>query len=93
MIFIETSVFTKLLSDYLSDEDYRALQTYLIQKPDVGDIVKGSPVVLGNFAGLPLEREKAVVFELSTIGRSLIVRFECLRFIVNRSDLRFLVIF
>ncbi|MDP2546912.1 transcriptional regulator [Oceanobacter sp. 4_MG-2023] len=42
MIFIETSVFTKLLSDYLSDEDYRALQTYLIQKPDVGDIVKGS---------------------------------------------------
>ena len=42
MIFIETSAFTKLLPNYLSDEDYRALQTYLMQKPDAGDIVKGS---------------------------------------------------
>ncbi|MCB1677395.1 MAG: type II toxin-antitoxin system RelE/ParE family toxin [Halioglobus sp.] len=42
MIFIEASAFTKLLPDYLSDEDYRALQTYLMQKPDAGDIVKSS---------------------------------------------------
>ncbi|MBE0509607.1 MAG: type II toxin-antitoxin system RelE/ParE family toxin [Chromatiales bacterium] len=42
MIFIETSAFTKLLLDYLSDEEYRALQAYLLQKPDAGDIVKGS---------------------------------------------------
>jgi hypothetical protein len=92
MIFIETSVFTKLLSDYLSDEDYRASQTYLIKKPDVGDIVKGSGGVR-KVRWAPAGKGKAVVFELSTIGRSLIVRFECLRFIVNRSDLRFLVIF
>lgn len=42
MIFIETSTFTKLLPNYLSDEGYRALQMYLMQKPDAGDIVRGS---------------------------------------------------
>ena len=42
MIFIETRLFTKLLSDYLSDDDYRGLQSYLLQKPDAGNIVKGS---------------------------------------------------
>ncbi len=42
MIFIETSTFTKLLTRYLSDDDYRGLQSYLLQKPDAGDIVKGS---------------------------------------------------
>lgn len=42
MIFIESSLFTKLLPDYLSDEEYRGLQTYLLQKPDIGDLIKGS---------------------------------------------------
>ena len=42
MIFIETSLFTKLLPNYLSDEDYRGLQSYLLQKPDAGDLVRGS---------------------------------------------------
>ncbi|MCF6254656.1 MAG: type II toxin-antitoxin system RelE/ParE family toxin [Thiomicrorhabdus sp.] len=42
MIFIETSTFTKLLPSYLSDDEYRGLQSYLLQKPDAGDIVRGS---------------------------------------------------
>ena len=42
MIFIETSAFTKLLPSYLSDDDYRGLQSYLLQKPDAGGIVRGS---------------------------------------------------
>jgi len=42
MIFIETSLFTKILPSYLSDEDYRGLQSYLLKKPDAGDIVRGS---------------------------------------------------
>ena len=42
MIFIETSTFTKLLSNYLSDDDYRGLQSYLLQKPDAGDLVRGT---------------------------------------------------
>jgi len=42
VIFIETNAFTKYLPDYLSDEDYQALQSYLMQKPDAGAIVRGS---------------------------------------------------
>lgn len=42
VIFIETSTFSKLLPNYLSDDDYQSLQNYLLQKPDAGDIVKGS---------------------------------------------------
>ncbi|MDP1930865.1 MAG: transcriptional regulator [Gammaproteobacteria bacterium] len=42
MIFIETSVFTKLLPNYLTDEEYRGLQCYLLEDPDAGRIIKGS---------------------------------------------------
>jgi mRNA-degrading endonuclease RelE of RelBE toxin-antitoxin system len=42
MIFIESSKVTKLLSSYFSDDEYRDLQTYLMQKPDVGNLGKGS---------------------------------------------------
>ena len=42
MIFIETSLFTKLLSDYLSDEEYRSLQWYLLEHPEAGAIIRGS---------------------------------------------------
>jgi len=27
---------------YLTDEEYRGLQNYLLQKPDAGDLIKGS---------------------------------------------------
>ncbi len=42
MIFIETSKFSKLLSEYLSDDEYRMLQWHLQEKPESGDIVRGS---------------------------------------------------
>ena len=42
MIFIETSIFTKLLPKYLSDDEYRAFQWYLLTYPDAGDIVRES---------------------------------------------------
>lgn len=42
MIFIETSTFTKQLPNYLTDEEYRGLQSYLLQIPDAGRIIKGS---------------------------------------------------
>ena len=42
MVFIETKLFTKLLPSYLSDDDYRSLQSYLLQKPDAGDLIRGS---------------------------------------------------
>jgi hypothetical protein len=42
MIFIETTIFTKLLPKYLTDDEYRALQWYLLVFPEAGDIVRGS---------------------------------------------------
>jgi mRNA-degrading endonuclease RelE of RelBE toxin-antitoxin system len=41
MIFIETSLFTKLLPDYLSKEGYRAFQKYLMENPEAGDVIRG----------------------------------------------------
>jgi len=42
MVFIETSTFTKLIYGYLSDEEYQALQHFLLLHPDAGDIMPGS---------------------------------------------------
>lgn len=42
MIFIETSLFTRLLPEYLKDDEYQALQTALLETPDAGDVVRGS---------------------------------------------------
>jgi len=42
MVFIETSLFTKLLCNYLSDDEYRILQTYLLEHSSAGDIIQGS---------------------------------------------------
>ena|SRR5437773_2295222 len=40
--FIETKLFTRLVAEYLSDEEYRKLQSALIEHPNVGDVVPGS---------------------------------------------------
>jgi len=42
MIFIESSIFTKILPKYLSDDEYRAFQWHLLTYPEAGDIVRGS---------------------------------------------------
>ena len=42
MVFIETSIFTKHLSQYMKDEEYRLFQLYLMDNTEKGDIVKGS---------------------------------------------------
>jgi mRNA-degrading endonuclease RelE of RelBE toxin-antitoxin system len=42
MVFIETAHFSQLVSKYLSDEDYRKMQLYLMEHPDAGDIIRGS---------------------------------------------------
>ena len=55
MVFVETSLFTKLLGEYLGDEDYRALQNHLIAQPGSGAIIKGS-AASGRSAGLPAAR-------------------------------------
>jgi hypothetical protein len=42
MEFIESSIFTKYLYEYLSDDEYMGLQNYLIKFPETGNIVQGS---------------------------------------------------
>ena len=40
--FIESSVFAKYVYDYLTDEEYAALQWYLSEHVDAGDRIPGS---------------------------------------------------
>jgi len=40
--FIETPLFTRLVYDYLSDEEYAALQAHLAQDPESGEVVPES---------------------------------------------------
>ena len=42
MEFIEATAFTKYLYDYLSEDEYIGLQSYLLQYPESGKIVRGS---------------------------------------------------
>jgi mRNA-degrading endonuclease RelE of RelBE toxin-antitoxin system len=40
--FIETRLFTRLVQEYLSDEQYGVLQQTLMQDPEAGPVVPGS---------------------------------------------------
>ena len=40
--FVESSIFAKYLPNYLTDDEYAALQIFLIANPEVGDVVPGS---------------------------------------------------
>jgi len=42
MELIETSIFTKQVLAALSDDEYRAMQLYLLLRPDAGDLIPGS---------------------------------------------------
>jgi mRNA-degrading endonuclease RelE of RelBE toxin-antitoxin system len=42
MVFIETSLFSKLVYKYLSEDEFLGLQNYLLEHPERGDIVPGS---------------------------------------------------
>ena len=42
MVFIETSVFTRLITDYLTEDEYVGLQSFLLQRPNAGVIVRGT---------------------------------------------------
>lgn len=39
--FIETPTFTRLVLQWLTDEEYRAMQNTLIQDPERGDLIQG----------------------------------------------------
>jgi len=42
MVIIETSVFTRQVHELLEDDDYRKLQTALVNRPNTGSVIRGS---------------------------------------------------
>ncbi len=40
--FIETPTFTALIAEYLEDDEYRALQSFLARDPETGDVIPGT---------------------------------------------------
>ncbi len=42
MLFIEPAHFTKLLPDYMADDDYREMQVHLSRQPEAGDLIRAS---------------------------------------------------
>jgi len=42
MLFIETPIFTKLVTDLMPDDEYRKIQLALVLRPGAGKIIPGS---------------------------------------------------
>jgi mRNA-degrading endonuclease RelE of RelBE toxin-antitoxin system len=42
MVIVETSIFTRQVQQLLTDEEYRKLQTALVNRPDTASIIRGS---------------------------------------------------
>jgi mRNA-degrading endonuclease RelE of RelBE toxin-antitoxin system len=42
MEFIEASIFTKHVYEYLSEDEYLGLQSFLLQYPEAGKVIPGS---------------------------------------------------
>jgi len=42
MLFVETPLFSRLLLDLLSDEEYSLFQQFLIASPEAGDVIQGT---------------------------------------------------
>jgi hypothetical protein len=40
--FVETKLFSKLVQEYLTDDEYAVLQQSLIAQPEAGDVIPGS---------------------------------------------------
>jgi mRNA-degrading endonuclease RelE of RelBE toxin-antitoxin system len=40
--FIETKLFTRLVLEYLTDDEYQELQTTLIERPRAGQVIPGT---------------------------------------------------
>ena len=42
MVIIETGIFTRRIKELMSDDEYRALQESLVNRPSLGNIVQGT---------------------------------------------------
>ena len=41
MVIIETGIFTRIIQALMDDDSYADLQTALVHKPDLGDLITG----------------------------------------------------
>jgi mRNA-degrading endonuclease RelE of RelBE toxin-antitoxin system len=41
-VFIETKLFTRLVLECLTDDEYRAIQVHLIEDPEAGAVIRGT---------------------------------------------------
>lgn len=74
--FIETRLFSRLLGDYLTDDQYAEPQGALTDAPDRGALVPGS-AASGSYVGHSLAGASAVAFESSTTPRRKKESFGC----------------
>jgi mRNA-degrading endonuclease RelE of RelBE toxin-antitoxin system len=42
MVIIETPIFTRIIKEIMSDDEYRELQEALVNRPNSGDLIKKS---------------------------------------------------
>jgi hypothetical protein len=42
LTFIETKLFTRLVHDYFTDDEYAELQNSIVASPEAGDLIRGS---------------------------------------------------
>ena len=42
MVIIETAIFTRLIKELMTDDQYKDLQEALINRPNMGDLIRGS---------------------------------------------------
>lgn len=42
LVFVETKLFTQLVKEYLSDDEYSDLQTHMMKHPEAGKIISGT---------------------------------------------------
>ncbi len=65
MEIVETKIYTKYITELLTDDQYSDLQKHLVEFPKSGDVIKGSGN-LESFVGKVKEKVKVVVFEIFT---------------------------
>lgn len=41
LVFIETKIFTYLVTEYLEDDEYKELQLHIMKDPSAGNIIRG----------------------------------------------------
>lgn len=42
MVIVETEIFTALITEMMSEDEYSALQEYLVEHPKAGDVIQGT---------------------------------------------------